>query len=269
MLNKYIGAFKIGLQENLQYRFNFFTTFIFIIAPLLVHLFLWTAVYGSGVGPKQMAGYTFSMMMTYTILGHLIDKFTNEVNHQLQVSAEIRDGVINRYILKPMDHLMFETAIVLSHRVIYFVVLILPYLGIIFLARKIFLFNANPLMILFFCINIFIGILLGFLVNHLVALSTFWLKEVTSLYVFTQSTFLFLSGGYFTLDFLPAGAYNILMMTPLPYMLFFPVKIFLGSLSYTDIWRGMLISITWIMLLILINKTVWDLGLRGHNADGL
>ncbi|MHC1683132.1 MAG: ABC transporter permease [Clostridiaceae bacterium] len=266
---KYLGVAKIGLQESLEYRFNFFTTFIFILAPLLVHICLWQAVYGSGVTAEQMAGYSFEMMITYTIVGHLLDKFTCEVNLQLITSAEIREGLISRYLVKPISYFMYDVAILFSNRLIYFITLIVPYSIVVFFSRKIFIFNYNPLMIILFILSIFIAILISFMLNHLIGLATFWLKEVTSLYVFTQSTFAFLAGGYFALDLLPSKVYDLLMMSPFPYILYFPISIYMNKFSLSEILHYLIISIIWMIILFIMNIYVWRRGLKRYTADGI
>jgi len=264
---KYLGVAKLGLQENLEYRFNFFTTFIFVLAPLAVHISLWIAVYATGV--RTIAGYSFEMMMTYTILGHLLEKFTGEVNIQIKTSADIREGLISRYLVKPIDYFTSEIAILFSNRIIYFVTLIIPYLLVILATRKYFMFNSDPILLLLFVISIFMAIILSFLLNHLLGLLTFWLKEINSLYVFTQSTFSFFAGGYFTLNFLPQGVYDVLMYLPLPYTLFFPTTIYLKKYTLSQIGWHMLIAAAWIVLLFIINKIVWRRGIRRYTSDGI
>lgn len=268
-LRKYVAVSKISIQDNMEYRFNFFTTFIFILAPLAVHLSLWYAVYGAGVTAKQMSGYTFEMMMTYTILGHLLDKFTSEVNLQLKTSAEIREGLISRYLIKPIDYFLYDISVLFANRTVYFITLIIPYLAVILVCRNVFLFNFDPLKLFLFVVSIFLAILLSFMVNHLIGLVTFWLQEVTSLYVFTQSTFLFLAGGYFTLDLLPTPIYDFLMNTPFPYMLYFPVALYMNKFSMAEAANCFLVSVIWLIVLTVLNKVVWNLGIRRYTADGI
>ncbi len=268
-VRKYLGAVNLGLQENMEYRFNFFTTFIFILAPLIVHICLWVAVYGGGVTAQQMAGYTFEMMMTYTIIGHLLDKFTSEINLQLKTSSEIRDGLISRYLVKPVDYFYLDIASLFANRIVYFLTLSVPYLIVIVITRDYLIFNTNLVILSFFLLSLLMAILLSYMVNHLIGLVTFWLQEVTSLYVFTQSTFLFLAGGYFTLDLLPKSVYEFLMLTPFPYMLYFPITLYMGRYTVMESVYYLGICLVWIIFMFFLNKLVWKLGLKRYTADGI
>lgn len=267
--SKYVELIKVSMQDNLEYRFNFFTTFIFMIAPLAVHICVWSTVYGVGVSEENLSNYSYYMMLTYTILGHCLDKFTGDVNLQLRVSAEIRDGVISKYLVLPVSYFMTNVSYLVTNRMVYFTTLIIPYLLVIFFFKGQFIFNWNPLYLLLFVITIIAAIFISFMVNHLVALGTFWLKDVSSLYVFTQSTFSFLAGGYFTLDLLPDWAFTLLMHTPFPYILYFPIAIYMKKLEINMIVHYGLVEFIWIIALLILNKVVWDRGLRRYSADGM
>jgi ABC-2 type transport system permease protein len=267
--SKYLSIIKISMQDNLEYRFNFFTTFIFMIAPLAVHICLWTTVYGVGVSEENLSNYSYQMMITYTILGHCLDKFTVDINQQLRVCNEIQDGVISKYLLLPVSYFNTNVSYLITNRIVYFVTLIIPYLLVIFCFRSQFMFNSDLMYFLIFIIAILAAIFISFMVNHLIALVTFWLKDISSLYVFTQSTFSFLAGGYFTLDLLPTWAFNLLMHTPFPYILYFPVAIYMKKLDLGKIkYYGMIAGI-WIVVLLILNSIVWKRGVKKYSADGM
>lgn len=268
-ISKYLALIKVSMQDNLEYRFNFFTTFIFMIAPLAVHICLWSTVYGVGVSKENLSNYSYYMMITYTILGHCLDKFTGDVNLQLRVSAEIRDGVISKYLLLPVSYFKTNVSYLITNRMVYFVTLIIPYLLVIFCFQKQFLFNGSIVYFLIFFIAIQEAIFISFMVNHLIALATFWLKDVSSLYVFTQSTFSFLAGGYFILDLLPGWAFNFLMHTPFPYILYFPVAIYMKKLTLSQVAYYEVVECIWLAILLILNAIVWKRGVKRYSADGM
>ena len=70
------------------------------------------------------------------------------------------------------------------------------------------------------------------------------------------------------IDILPKTVSQILMLTPFPYMFYFPVKIYLGQLSIADSLLGFLVLSVWTVVLIKCVKAVWQKGLRVYSAEG-
>lgn len=258
---------KMQLQESLMYRFNFFTNSIFIVIPLISHICIWQAMFKSGVTSTTMAGYTLQSIVTYTILGHFVDKFTNEVLTQLKISTDIRDGLLNKYLIKPINPIGAEFATHIANSLNSFLTLTITYMIFTFFYHDFFIINHNPIMYLICFMGLLNGILIGFLLNHLIGILTFWLKEVSALYVFTQSTFLFLSGGYMPLDLLPSFIYKFLMLTPFPYLLYFPVSIYVKQYTMTEFISYACIGIMWSVVLIVIDAVVYRRGLKRYTGN--
>lgn len=78
----------------------------------------------------------------------------------------------------------------------------------------------------------------------------------------------FLAGAYFPLDILPKPIFAVFQLLPFGYSLYFPLKVYLGQLSLTQIYFGLLISIVWVFGLLLIAQFVWTKGLKVYTAWG-
>jgi len=111
-----------------------------------------------------------------------------------------------------------------------------------------------------YLIRYFIGLLLGMV--------AFWLTEVSSLYVMTTRIIAFLSGVYFPLFLIPSGLYKIIMFSPLSYICYFPSMIAIGEMRGQILLTGLVISGTWVLLLLIITIFIWEIGLRRYESFG-
>jgi ABC-2 type transport system permease protein len=110
----------------------------------------------------------------------------------------------------------------------------------------------------------FFGLLV--LVNFI----TFWLPEggwasqFLIIVIFTE----FLSGAVFPIDILPEAIQNVLYALPFPYLMFFPLQVYLGKLSMEATLQGLLVSGFWMVVLIFTMNQVWTRGIKRYSAIG-
>jgi len=77
-----------------------------------------------------------------------------------------------------------------------------------------------------------------------------------------------LSGAVFPIDILPGVYQKIVMSLPFPYMIFFPVQVYLGKITGMSLIQGFVISIAWAVALYLAMRYVWSRGLKEYQAFG-
>ena len=88
--------------------------------------------------------------------------------------------------------------------------------------------------------------LLQFLIAYTVALLSFWVLDVST-FIFIQFAFEFLASGHlFPLDILPDGLHRLLLWSPYPYLLYFPVGVYLGRIQGADLWQGFALQSAWV-----------------------
>ena len=78
----------------------------------------------------------------------------------------------------------------------------------------------------------------------------------------------FLSGALFPLDVLPAVIQNIINLTPFPYLIFFPLQVYLGKITGLAILKGVFISFFWAVALWFIMNFIWKKGLKVYQEHG-
>jgi len=78
----------------------------------------------------------------------------------------------------------------------------------------------------------------------------------------------FASGRFFPLNILPAFLFKLINFLPFSFLVFFPLNVYLGRLTLPEVYRGLLTQAIWIVLLFVVLKIVWSLGLRRYEAVG-
>ena len=59
-----------------------------------------------------------------------------------------------------------------------------------------------------------------------------------------------------------------LNFTPFPYLLYFPVSVYLGQTSGAELWRGLAIQAGWVIFFYFVARWVWQRGIRTYTAVG-
>lgn len=258
----------MALQNTLVYRVNFLCRAVFSLVPMLATILLWRAVFASNPDRGEVAGYTLGAMTSYYLLILVVDALTAVTEDDWQIAADIREGRISQFLLKPIDYLTYRLCLFLAGRLVYTAAAVLPALAFILLLREHFVWPAEPMVWLAFALSLVLTGLLQFLISYTMALLAFWLLKIST-FVFILFAFEYLAGGHlFPIDILPPAIAQALYWTPFPYQLYFPVSIYLGRVEGAAMWQGLAIQAAWVGLVYGLARWVWRRGIRHYEAAG-
>ncbi len=102
--------FRIALEERLAYRGDFALGTLMRFLPVITQIFLWWAIFESvsgGSDSGRMVGYSFHDMIAYYLLSMLGRAFSSMPGLASNVSKQIRDGEIKKYLIQPIDMIGF------------------------------------------------------------------------------------------------------------------------------------------------------------------
>ena len=264
--SKYWHVIQIGIQNTLVYRFNFFFRAAFSLVPLLATIYLWQTVYQ---GQKSNIGnYTLAGMISYYLLVTIVDTLTAVNEDDWQIAAEIKDGNISQFLIKPIDYLAYRLCLFFSGKIIFTSVSMVPVGLFLFFYRHYLVAPPSGTALGCCLVSLFLTGLLQFFMSYTLALLAFWLLEVSTI-IFILFAFEYIAGGHlFPLNILPPGLERVLDLTPFPYQLFFPVSIYLGQSTGRALWQGMAIQAAWVLFFYLLAQGVWRRGIRTYTAVG-
>ena len=263
IMKVYYQIFKISLANQLEYRANFVSGFLFSLVPFAVNVLLWIAVsYQSGAMPLQTGGivsYYFVTLITYNI--------TSTVS-VFKISDDIRLGSLNQYLIKPYNYALYQLAADLPHRFVFIVMNAVPITVLYFLLKRYFVFTISAWKIVFFVAFLVAGYLINFLIDFLIALYSFYFSRVSSLYTSIRVLKNIAAGIIFPLVLLPKPVFALLKHTPFVFISHIPVSLLLDDMPIRAVLLSLFQACGWLASLALLSAIVWKKGMRIYSAYG-
>jgi len=251
-------------DQAVAYRLSFAIFRLRNLFWILTMYFLWLYVLPQG---KVLFGYDQSQILTYILGGAFLSSLIMATRSQ-DIATEINDGNLSNLLLRPIGFLRYYFARDLGDKAMNIFFSIFE-LTIVFLILRPNLFlQTNPLLLLLTLIFSLSGTVLFFYFSVLLGFIGFWSTETWGPRFIFYQLLNFLAGTLFPLDIVPKPLYTVISYLPFPYLLYFPMKVYLGQLSTPEIIKGMTVSFAWTIILYVITREVWKRGLRVYTAQG-
>jgi ABC-2 type transport system permease protein len=263
---KYGKIFDIGLQNTFVYRWNFLLRTVFGIVPLVGMVFIWRAVFAASGG--QIGGYEYSSMIFYFMLVVFVDNLITPTEDEWQIAAEIRDGKISAYLIKPLNYLGYRFTLYASYRLLYIAIVALPIAVLVWVFREHLRLPHAAITYPIFGLSILMAAGIQFFLAYSLAMIAFWVLEISTIVFIVYSFEYFLSGQIFPLDIFPPWLQVMLKWTPFPYEIFFPVQVCMERVQGAALAEGLAIQAVWLALSYLLARGLWSRGVRKYQAVG-
>jgi len=267
-MKKYWYVIGIGIQNNLTYRFNFLARSVFGLIPLIAILYVWRAIYSGKNSGSSVGDYSLAEMISYYLLVTIVDALTAVNEDDWQIAADIKDGNISQFLLKPIDYLIYRLCLFCSGRLTYLAVATIPLALFILYMREYFVLPGSWATLGWFLISTLLTALLQFFTSYAMAMLAFWVLEVST-FIFILFAFEYIASGHlFPLDILPPAIERILFLTPFPYQLYFAVSVYMGKTSGLQLMQGLAIQFLWVIAAFLAARFAWSRGIKKYSAAG-
>jgi ABC-2 type transport system permease protein len=212
--------------------------------------------------------YSLSQMISYYLIVTIVDALTAVNEDDWQIAADIKDGNISQFLLKPINYLAYRLCLFFSGRVTYIAVAAAPLAIFILCLRQYFVLPPNWSALGWFFVSTFLTALLQFFTSYAMAMLAFWVLEVST-FIFILYAFEYIASGHlFPLDILPPGLAKVLAFTPFPYQLYLPVSIYMGKTAGTELVRGLLVQTAWVLVAWVAARFAWSRGVKKYSAVG-
>jgi ABC-2 type transport system permease protein len=267
-MRKYLHVMAIGVQNTLVYRFNYFFRAAMALVPLMGSIFVWRAIYhakgdGSLVGP-----FTLARMTTYYLIVTLVDALTAVAEDDWQIAADIKDGAISQFLLKPVDYLAYRVSLYAAGRAAYTSVALVPVAAFFLIQREWLVWPETVSAGALFLLSAILGGMIQFFIAYAMAMLAFWVLDIST-FIFIQFAFEYIASGHlFPLDVLPAPLAAALKFTPYPWLCYFPASVWLGEAHGRRLWEGLAIQTAWAVAGFILAKFLWRRGIRKYAAAG-
>lgn len=263
-MKKYLLVAKNTWAEITTYRLNFVMWRIRTILQLVSIYIIWIAVIGN---QQTVFGYTTSQILTYILGTSLLFSIVLAGRNQ-EIGENINSGDLSIFLIKPLGYFKYWLFRDLGDKAMnLFFGIFEVFLFILLFKPPIFL-QTNINFLLFTLISIILAVFLYFFLGCLLGLIGFWSPEIWAPRFLFWILVGFLAGNIFPLDILPKNIFQTVEFLPFTYLLFFPLKIYLGQLSIFEILKGLSISAIWIVFFYGLLMYIWNIGLKKYGAEG-
>jgi ABC-2 type transport system permease protein len=261
-------VFNAETKRLVSYRVQFWCELVLsTIVEVLVTVAVWQAVYAAR-DVKEIGGYTLGEMLLYVILAVFFG-MTTRGSGTGTFARDIYDGSLTKYLVYPLSVYSYKLGTYLPRSLFAVVGGVLALISIRMLGH----WPADvALSFPGMCMGgvaLFLATLLFFLMLFCVEVIAFWVEHVWALSVILTFCTMLLSGKWIPIDLFPVWLQHALEYSPFPYLVFFPLNIFLGRVPGSEVLSGMLLLMLWIGIVFAISQLLYRRGLRSYTGVGI
>lgn len=261
-MHKYLSIFSITLQEIFTYRLNMLMWRVRQVFVFLIPFFIWRAVLGQG---GDVYGYSFAAIMTY-LFGTTILRSLVMGSRTIDLGWMINSGSLTIPLMRPINIFSFFFIRDMADKLfnLTFMIIEIPLIFLIF--RPPVFIQSNPIILLYAVCSVLLAVFIYFFINVIFGSLAFWTRDIWAPRFLLMVIMEIATGAMFPLDMLPIFWQKLFLMTPFPYLLYVPLKIYLGTDS--DTLQHLFLGFVWVIILGLITRLVWQKGIHSYEAEG-
>lgn len=263
-MSKYLAVFKISWEQGFVYRLNFTLWRVRSVLQLLLVYFIWWTVFQS---KSEIFNYSQSSLLTYIMVAALIRAIILS-SRAIDVAGQISEGTIVNFLIKPLGFIEYYFSRDLADKLLNISFVIFELILLLTLLKPPIIFQQNLYILILFVIATFLGLLLYFALAFIIGMLAFWVENAWGPLFLVSIILEGFGGGLFPIDILPKGIASILMLTPFPYLIYFPAKIYLGTLPQDEIIKGFIVLSIWVVSCWYMMNYVLSKGLKRFSAFG-
>ena len=263
-MSKYLAVFKITWEQGLVYRLNFALWRVRSILQLLLAYFIWWTVFQN---QEQIFGYTQSLILTYILVAALIRAIILS-SRVMDVAGQINEGSIVNFLIKPLDFITYYFTRVFGYKLLNISFVAVEITMLIFLLKPQIAFQTDTFFLTLFILSAILGMILYFTISFILGMTAFWVENSWGPFFLLMIFLEGLGGGLFPIDILPNPLSQIILLTPFPYLIYFPSKLYLGTMPSVEIIQGFSVLVFWVITLWFLMIKTLEKGLKIYTAVG-
>ena len=264
-LIKYFAVIRMTWIQTLEYKANAFVGTFAIFSGLVIEYLIWKQVFHAQ-DIVEIRGFTFNGLMAYIFLCMIVGQLKSSWATSIEMIDSIRTGELNKYLIRPISFFKYHFMMFIGHNSLFYIV----YASLLVLFPIILPGWAFPtvLHVLGFIISLIISVYLSYTIYFCMVCFAFWFGEVRALVIAYNISNIVFSGQVIPIRLFPDGVREIILMTPLPYLIDFPVSIATNNLPM-NLWiPKMGLAILWCIIISLLGKIIYHFGIRAYEGFG-
>ncbi|MBI4063252.1 MAG: ABC-2 family transporter protein [Elusimicrobia bacterium] len=264
-MSKYLAAYGLNLQEELQRRASLVMDRLGSLTLVLSLYFLWSALLSDP--NKNFLGYSRSQMLTY-VLGLVLLRALVLTNRVFDLTWEIARGKISSLLMRPVNIFAYQLSLDLSDKTVRVASAIVEISVLVLILGAELYWPKSFSSVVLALVATLCAMTLFYFIGLALASSGFWTAESIG-FLWASSLFMeFCSGAFFPLDVLPPAIQGALKLLPFPYLVYFPINIYLERAGGAGIMQGFSILIGWTLAFAFLSYQLWRKGMKDYQAEG-
>jgi ABC-2 type transport system permease protein len=186
-----------------------------------------------------------------------------------RLSRDIITGDLAMHIIRPVSIFKRELADAVSMRIIAILIEFIPCMiiyGLLYFPS----FLTIAALLKFFCLIMF-AFFMYFLITFLIGLSSFFIKNNSSLQALKAILISLSAGAYIPYEFFPDWIRNIFQLLPFQYIFYWPIQFFLNKEMTRDFaffLKTIGSQLIWIVVLFICCKVFWKISVKRFCSAG-
>ncbi len=265
MANRYFSVFKISLKSGMAYKAEIVLKIIFSFISSLIILFVWYAAYHYS-NTSNINGISLTTTVLYFFVFASIAAIWGGYGVGKLINSDIKTGSIVSNFIRPVNYVYALFVRHLPQTLIFLIFGTIPILTIIYIISGMHMAIAQ---LIYFIAEIAIAYFIFNLIAFIISIFTIYLSDVEGIMNAVFIIIEILSGAIVPIIFYPKPIYNILLLTPFPFLAYIPISTFLGILKISQIPWILVIGTAWVLVLSVISRILWKKFNRDINIVGI
>ncbi len=257
----YLATMKMAIQSQIQYRAANYFYMLGMVAEPVIYLVVWTTIADQQGGSVQ--GFTPGYFAAYYIVWTLVRNM-NIVFGAPYWEYRIREGDLNRDLLRPVLPLHYDIAWFAGWKVVMIVLWIPIAIGLSLAFDP--ALEPRPAEIATCAVAIWGASLVRTMLQETLGMLCFWTTRGAAIFDLYMTTELLLSGRLVPMPLMPDWVQDIAQFLPFQYAFFFPIESLVGDLSNEELVRGLGAQLLWILIGLAIFRIAWRFAIRRYSA---
>lgn len=267
MLRKALSIFRLVFLEHFAYRVNFCLEIAGGILSILIVVFLWLAVYRFS-GRAELGGFSLAEMITYLLGGGVINSFLLTTAENPETSRAIQEGSLTNLLSQPISPYWVWLCRDLAGKSFLGLIGLAGYAVVSLFFKDLLVFCTDPLRLVLFAVALAAAALLQYLIFEALNLLAFWVENTYGLRFTMRVIMEVVGGAIIPLSFFPPTLQKAFALLPFPYLVYFPMQIYLDKIDLAEILAQLARIAAWMALLAGLNAVLWRKGLSRYTAMG-
>ena len=263
MVAFYLATMRMAVQEQFQYRTANYFYMLGMIAEPIIYLVVWTTIADQQGGSVNglTAGYFAAYYIVWTLVRNM-----NIVFGAPYWEQRIREGDLNRDLLRPVLPLHYDIAYFAGWKIVVIVLWIPLAFALSFLFDP--SLSPNAQQVAAFAVAIWGAYLIRTMLQESLGMLCFWTTRGAAVFDLFMAVELLLSGRLVPLPLMPEWVQEISRFLPFQWAFYFPIETLVGDLSGSELLRGLATQLLWILIGLGVFRLAWRSAIKRYSAVG-